>query len=244
MGTTMSERPTGYLSAEAEAALRQVSTATLTTQLQKRGLKNTFLGGLTALRPDIRMVGYAFTLRYVPMREDMDASVDFDNTRNVQRLAIEALGPGDVLVIDARGDLNSATLGNILATRAMMRGAVGIVSDGGVRDAFAFKEIGIATYVKGVHATASNVRHHPADMNVPIGCAGVLVMPGDVIVGDPDGVVCIPRAMAEEVALDALEQEELEAFLLAKVQAGASIVGVYPPSEEVLAEFEARRRKQ
>lgn len=239
----MADRPTGYLTPEAEAALHRVSTATLAAQLLKRGFRNTFLGGLIPTRPDRRMVGYAFTLRYAPMREDLDLQVDFDNDTSVQRLAVEAVGPGDVLVIDARGALAAGTLGDILATRIKMRGGRGIVTDGPVRDLSAVREIDMPVYTAGSHGATSSTYHHPVDMNVPIGCAGVLVMPGDVIVGDQDGVVAIPRAVAEEVAHDALAQEELEAFILTKVQAGASIRGVYPPNDQTRAEFEAQRRR-
>lgn len=240
----MSARSIGYLSPQAVTALRQVSTATLTSQLLKRGFRNTFLGGLIPLRPDLRMVGYAFTLRYAPMREDVGLEVDYDNLRNVQRLAVEAIGPEDVLVIDARGETGSASLGNILATRIQVRGGTGIVTDGALRDAHRFRDIGIPTYTRGAHATTSSLKHVPVDMNVPIGCAGVLIMPGDVMVGDAEGVVAIPRAVAEEVALAALEQEELEAFILQKIQGGSSIVGVYPPDAETRAEFESWRRRR
>jgi len=239
-GKHMNDRPTGYLSEAASAALHEVSTATLTSQLLKRGFRNTFLGGLMPLRPDVRMVGYAFTLRYAPMREDLDLEVDYDNLKNVQRLAIEAIGPEDVLVIDARNDMHSASLGNILTTRIKLRGGSGLVTDGALRDANAFRRIDIATYTRGVHATTSSTRHHPVDMNVPIGCAGVLIMPGDVMVGDADGVVAIPAAV-EEVALAALEQERLEAFVLTRIQSGASIIGVYPPDAKTRAEYEAQR---
>jgi regulator of RNase E activity RraA len=237
----MENRPSGYLSETAIKALHEVSTATLTSQLLKRGLRNSFLGGLTPLRPDIRMVGYAFTLRYAPMREDLDLEVDYDNLTNVQRLAVEAVGAEDVLVIDARNEIHSASLGNILATRIKMRGGTGIVTDGALRDANAFRNIEIATYTRGVHATTSSTRHHPVDMNVPIGCANVLVMPGDVMVGDADGVVSIPRTVAEEVARAAVEQERLEAFVLGKIQGGASIIGVYPPDDKTRAEYERQR---
>jgi len=233
----MSDRPTQYLSPEATNALQRASTATITTQLLKRGFRNTFLAGLTATRPDMRMLGYAFTLRYVPMREDLDL-VDIDNTTSAQRLAVEAVGPGDVLVIDARNDTGAATLGNILAERILMRGAAGIVTDGAMRDTSALREIGLATYIRATHQTQSTARHHPADLNVPIGCAGVLVMPGDVVVGDADGVVIIPQAVAEEVALAAQEQELREEFVLEKIRAGSSILGVYPPNAATIAEFE------
>ena len=226
------------LSPEAFNKLRAVSTATLTVQLQKRGFRNTFLQGLTPLRPDLRMVGYAFTLRYVPMREDL-LDRNYDNTKNVQRIAIETIGQDEVLVIDARGDVRAGTLGNILATRIMKRGAAGIVTDGAVRDSPAFRTMDLPTYIQAPHAAVSYSIHHPLEMNVPIGCAGVLIMPGDVIVGDAEGVVAIPAQVAESVANDAYEQERLEEFLENKIAAGASILGVYPPNEETLAEYRA-----
>jgi regulator of RNase E activity RraA len=237
----MSERPTGYLSTNAEQALLQVSTATLTTMLLRRGFRTTFLVGIAPLRPDLRMVGYAYTLRYIPMREDLTLG-NVDNTRNEQRLAIEDVGSGDVLVMDARGDLDAGTIGDILATRLLVRGAAGVVTDGAIRDTPAFLSIDLPAYCAGAHAAPSPVRHYPADRNLPIGCAGVLVMPGDVVVGDAEGVVVIPRHVAEEVALAAWEYEQLETFALEKVRSGASIVGTYPPSEATKAEFERSRR--
>jgi len=235
------DRPTRYLSDEAEAALMQVSTATLTSQLLKRGFRNTFLTGVEPLRPDLRMVGYAFTLRFVPMREDLDHSGPINNLTSAQRIAIESVGPSDVLVMDARGDLNSGTIGDILATRMKVRGAVGVVTDGALRDRKGMQATGLPSYARATHASASPTRHHPADINQPIGCAGVLVMPGDVVVGDADGVVIIPQAVAEDVAMAALEQEEFEAYVLTRIEAGASIIGVYPPDEKTRAEFDASR---
>lgn len=240
--TNSSPRP-HMLSAEAFTKLRTVSTATLTVQLQKRGFRNTFLQGLTPLRPDLRMVGYAFTLRYVPMREDL-LDRNYDNTKNVQRLAIESIGQDEVLVIDARGDVRAGTLGNILATRIMLRGAAGLVTDGAVRDSPAFRAIDLPTYIQAPHAAVSYSIHHPLEMNVPIGCAGVLILPGDVIVGDAEGVVAIPAQVAESVAQDAYEQERLEEFLEGKIAAGASILGIYPPNEETLREYGEWREKK
>jgi regulator of RNase E activity RraA len=225
------------LDPETMERLRQTSTATLTSQLLKRGFRNTFLGGLQALRPDLRMVGYAFTLRYAPAREDVGFEVEYDNETNVQRLAVEAIGEEDVLVIDARGDTRAASFGHILATRIKKRGAAGMVSDGALRDTPAFREMEFPTYIKAPHATTSSVIHHPVDMNVPVGCGGVLVMPGDVVVGDAEGVVVIPAQVAESVAQDAFEQERLEGFVLSRVEAGASIKGVYPPDERTRAEY-------
>jgi regulator of RNase E activity RraA len=237
---TNSNRPV-EVSAEAFAKLRTVSTATLTTQLMKRGLRNTFLTGLYPLRPDIRMVGYAFTLRYLPAREDLVDEL-YDNTRNVQRLAVETVEKDDVLVIDARGEIRAATLGNILATRLKARGAAGIVTDGALRDTPNFKEMALPAYIKAAQATTSFAAHHPIDMGLPISCAGVLIMPGDIMVGDGEGVVAIPSKIAEEVARDAYEQERMEEFIQAKVAAGASIVGVYPPNETTKAEYEEWKR--
>ena len=231
------------LTPEAVEKLKTVSTATLTTQLINRNFHNTFLTGLYPLRPDLSMVGYALTLRYVPAREDMVDTM-YDNTKNIQRLTVEAVTEDDVLVVDARGELGAATLGNILATRLKVRGAAGFVTDGALRDTPGFKEINIPAYIQAPQAITSFEKHHPLEMNVPIGCAGVLVMPGDIIVGDGEGVVAIPSQVAEEVAHDAYDQERLEEFIQAKVATGVSIVGVYPPNAETLAEFEVWRKER
>jgi len=221
--------------------LRHVSTATLATQLLRRGFRNCVLTGLVPLRPDLRMVGYAFTLRYVPAREDVAVRVEIDNATNIQRLAVEAIGRDEILVIDARGDIRAGSLGNILGTRLQRRGAAGIVTDGAVRDTPSFRELELPVYAAGSHASLASVIHYPADMNVPIGCGGVLIMPGDVLVGDAEAVVAIPRAITEEVAFDAFEQEQLEEFILAKIRDGAAIGGVYPPDEQTREEYRAAR---
>ncbi|MEX1018084.1 MAG: ribonuclease activity regulator RraA [Litorilinea sp.] len=231
------------ISTEAFEKLRSVSTATITSQLMKRGFRNTFLTGVAPLRPDLRLVGYAFTLRYVPAREDMVDTL-YDNRTNIQRVAVEAVNKDDVVVIDARGDVRAATLGNILATRLQARGAAGIVTDGALRDTPGFKEMGFPAYIRAPHATTSFLIHHPVDINVPIGCAGVLIVPGDIIVGDGEGVAAIPSAVAEEVAHASYDQERMEEFIQQKVAGGASILGVYPPNDETKAEFEAWRKER
>jgi len=147
---------THEISAEAKKKLRTVSTATLTSQLQKHGLRNTFLAGLYPLRPDLRMVGYAFTLRYIPAREDL-ADERYDNTRNVQRLAVEAVGAEDVLVVDARGDISAASLGHILGTRITQRGAAGFITDGALRDTPGFRELELPTYIRAPHAQGVHI---------------------------------------------------------------------------------------
>lgn len=221
--------------------LRQVSTATITSQLLKRGLRNTFMTGLAPLDPTLRLVGVACTLRYIPMREDLDTAESLGNPEHPQRKGIEMIEPGEVFVIDARGDVRAGTIGNILVTRIRQRGGAGVVSDGCFRDVAGIRAVGLPCYSRGAHASANVTIHHAADIQVPIGCGGVLVMPGDVLVGDGDGVVVIPRHLAGEVAQDALEQERIEAFVLEKIQAGAGIRGVYPPNATTLEEYRQQR---
>jgi 5-oxopent-3-ene-1,2,5-tricarboxylate decarboxylase/2-hydroxyhepta-2,4-diene-1,7-dioate isomerase len=227
------------LSDEATAALRSVSTATLTVQLRKRGIRNTFLGGLRPSRPDLRLLGFAHTLRYVALREDVLAA---DKAPlNAQKATIESLAPDEVLVIEARDQAGSGTIGDILALRALRRGATGIVTDGGVRDSPSFAELDLPTYYRAPHAAVLGLLHYPLEDQVPVTCAGVLVMPGDVMVGDAEGVLVIPVAMAEEVARDALEQEEREAWALERVDAGESVRGTYPIAADREDEYQAWR---
>jgi regulator of RNase E activity RraA len=228
------------LSDEAKHALRTVSTATLSSiLLRAHGIRNTFMAGLRPARPDLRLLGYAFTLRYVPAREDQSSA-----GWNAQKEAIESIGPEEVLVIDARQETGAGTIGDILAARVMSRGAAGIVTDGCLRDSPSFAGLGIPTYHQAVHAAVLGVVHHPLETNVPVACGGVLVFPGDVIVGDPEGVLVVPAALAEEVAAEALEQEERETFALERVQDGESIRGLYPLSEERRADYESWRKKR
>jgi regulator of RNase E activity RraA len=235
---------TYMISDENYRKLHHISTATLTTQLLKRGFRNTFIAGLTPLRPDLRMVGRAFTLRYVPIREDLDKAVEYDNNNNIQRLAVEEIGEGDVLVIDARSNVNAASFGHILATRIMMRGASGFVTDGALRDTVGIQKLDLPVYTRMPHATTSVAVHHPVDMNVPIGCGEVYVQPGDIVVGDAEGVVIMPESVANEVAHDGYEQERLEQFLQQKVAQGSSIKGVYPPNAEMLADYKIWQSEQ
>lgn len=239
---SMSDTPVfERLPAEVLELLKQVSTATLSSQLHKRGFKQLFMEGVRPLRPDLRMAGQAFTLRYIPTREDLEQAGEFDNRVNKQRIAVELVGPGDVLVIDARGDIRGGSLGNILATRVQQRGAAGIVTDGALRDTPAIRAIDLPTYAAGQHANISFTIHHPVDLNVPIACGGVAVLPGDAIAGDAEGVIVIPRAIAAEVASAAYEQEQRETFILSLIEQGRSIIGVYPPDAETLRAYEAWR---
>jgi 2-keto-4-pentenoate hydratase/2-oxohepta-3-ene-1,7-dioic acid hydratase in catechol pathway/regulator of RNase E activity RraA len=228
------------LSDGAKDALRRVSTATLSSLLlRQHGIRNTFMKGLRPARPDQRLLGYAFTLRYVPPREDVKPA-----SPDTQKQAIEAIGPDEVLVIDARQETGGGTIGDILAARVAARGGAGIVTDGCLRDSPSFAELGIPTYYQAVHAGVFGLVHHPLETNVPVACAGTLVFPGDVIVGDAEGVLVVPAALAEEIAHAALEQEEREAWALERVQAGESIRGIYPLSEERRADYEAWRKKR
>jgi 5-oxopent-3-ene-1,2,5-tricarboxylate decarboxylase/2-hydroxyhepta-2,4-diene-1,7-dioate isomerase len=227
------------LSDDALAALYEISTATLTAQLSKRGIESTFLTGLRPTRPDLRMVGYAHTLRYVPIRADVREAMK--GQENAQRRAVESVSPGDVLVMEARGAEGAGTIGDILAARVLARGGTGIVTDGGVRDTPGVAELEVPTYLRIPNATSMWACHLPLDVDVPITCAGVLVMPGDVVVGDAEGVVVLPAQIAEEIAHDAIEQEREEAWALERVSAGESIRGVFPLSAERRPDYERWR---
>jgi regulator of RNase E activity RraA len=225
--------------------LARASTATITTQLFQRGFRNTFMNSLRPLNPKAaRFVGEAVTLRSIPAREDLDVVSAFQDPNHPQRKAIETVGPGQVLVMDCRGDLRAANGGGILTTRAMKRGAVGIVSDGAFRDSPEIGRMNFPVFAAGASATISLAVHHAVDIDVPIGCAGVPVFPGDILVGDEEGVVVIPRHLAAEIAAPAAEQEAFEAFILKKVEAGAALPGTYPANAETKAEYEAYKAAQ
>ena len=226
--------------------LRDVSCATLCTQLFKRGFRNVYIQGIARLTDPSggNMVGPAYTMRSIPAREDIDQLSAFDDYDHPQRKAIESCPPGHVLVLDCRGETRVASGGEILTTRLMVRGAAGLVSDGPVRDSGAIGELDFPVFCAGGSAPLNLLQHHAADLNVPIGCGGVAVYPGDILVGDDEGVVVIPAQLADEVALDAAEQEKMEAFILQKVQGGAMLRNTYPPSAETRAEFEDWRQKQ
>jgi len=233
------------LAADTLERLRFASTATLTTQLFKRGLRNAFLQGVARLSTaGPNLVGPAYTLRNIPAREDIDHLGVFENPEHPQRKSIETVPPGHVLVIDCRGDRSAASAGNILVTRLMVRGVAGLVSDGAVRDSFEIAPMKFAVYCAGGSAPLNLVRHHAADANVPIGCGGVAVYPGDVMVGDAEGVVAIPRELADEVARDAAAQEDLETFVLERIAAGAALPGTYPPNAETRAAYEAWKKSK
>jgi regulator of RNase E activity RraA len=213
--------------------LKTVSTATLTTCLFKRGLRNQFLQDVHSLNPAAApMVGEAYTLRYIPAREDLNPITVFQDRSHPQRKAIEECPPGAVLVIDSRKDARAASAGGILVTRLMKRGVAGIVTDGGFRDSPEIAGLAIPAYHQRPSAPTNLTRHQAIDINVPIGCADVPVFPGDVMVGDAEGVVVIPAALADEIAAEAVEMTVFEDFVTEQVQHGRSILGLYPATEE------------
>lgn len=225
-------------------ALAGVSTATITLQLLKRGFRNCFIQGARPLNATVRpFVAEAYTLRFIPMREDLSRPEALGNVEYPPRKAIEAIPPGQALVIDCRGELRAGVAGGILATRLRVRGAAAIVADGPMRDAGELAGMDFPVYCAGAAAPASITMHFGAGLQEPIACGGAAVFPGDVVAGDGDGVVVVPRALAEEIARDAPEQERLEAFLLSRIEAGRPIFGTYPPDEGTLRDYEAWKRR-
>lgn len=226
------------------AAFTQISTATLTMQLLKRGIRQVWMYGPKPLAEgQERIAGPAFTLRFIPGREDLSGPEILKRTDLAQRRAIEECPPGHVLVVDALGRADGAAIGDILATRLRVRGVAGLVSDACVRDADGVKQSGLPVWCPGAAAPASVASLSDGDLNVPIGCGGVAVIPGDWVVCDNDGVVVIPQALVQEVAAGGLEQELHEQFILQQVQNGATIPGTYPPNEENLAKYQAWKDK-
>jgi regulator of RNase E activity RraA len=224
--------------------LRGIATATLTTQLFKLGFRNTFLAGLRALSPELRMAGEALTLRFVPAREDLATFEHITRPEYPQRAAIESARPGQVLVVEGRGVDGAAIGGDIYMTRLKARGAAGCVVDGCVRDFASVQAMGFPVYARGPASPPHPARHLAVAWNVPVGCCEVLVMPGDILVGDADGVVCIPRHLADQVAQSGEELDRLEAFVVEKIRAGAPVPGTYPPNEATLKDYEAWKARR
>ena len=213
--------------------LMGVSTATLCTALFKRGLHHQFIQGVLPLNPGLpNMVGEAYTLRYMPAREDLNTIEVFKNREHPQRKAVEECPPGAVFVIDSRKDARAASAGGILVARLMKRGVAGIVTDGGFRDSPDIARLPFPVYHQRPAAPTNLTVHQAIDINVPIGCGDAPVFPGDVVVGDAEGVVVIPAHLADEVAAEAVEMTVFEDFVQEKVMEGRSILGLYPPTDE------------
>ncbi len=225
--------------------LKRVSTASLCTALFKRGLRNQYIQEVGPVAPkDDNMVGQAYTLRYIPAREDRNPIEVFRDPNHPQRVAVEQCPAGHVLVMDSRKDARAASAGSILVTRLMKRGVVGIITDGGFRDAEGIGKLDIHAYHNRPSAPTNLTLHEAYDINVPIGCGDAPVFPGDVLVGDWDGVVVLPAHLADEIAEECAGMESFEDFVLEEVMAGKSIIGLYPPTkDETKANFEAWRKK-
>jgi regulator of RNase E activity RraA len=227
------------------AALLGVSTATLCTALFKRGLRNQFLQDVHPLNSSLpNMVGEAYTLRYIPAREDRNQISVFQNRAHPQRKAIEDCPPGAVLMIDSRKDARAASAGSILVTRLMVRGAAGIVTDGGFRDSPEIAQLTMPAYHHRPSAPTNLTLHEAIEINGPIGCGDVAVFPGDVIVGDGEGVIVVPAGIADDVAAEAVEMTAFEDFVTERVRAGQSILGLYPPTEDANKEAFTQWRKE
>lgn len=221
------------LKPETREKLKTVSTATLCTALYKRGLRNQFIQDVRPLNSNLgNMVGEAFTLRYIPAREDLNPISVFQDRAHPQRKAVEECPPGAVMVIDSRKDARAASAGGILVSRLMKRGVAGVVTDGGFRDSPEIALLDMPAYHNRPSAPTNLTHHQALDINVPIGCGDVPVWPGDVVVGDGEGVVVIPAHLADEIASEAVEMTAFEDFVQEEVLKGRSILGLYPPTDE------------
>jgi regulator of RNase E activity RraA len=225
--------------------LKAVSVATLTTCLFKRGLRNQFIQDVHPLNPAAGpMVGEAFTLRYIPAREDLNPITVFQDRAHPQRRAVEECPPGAVFVVDSRKDPRAASAGAILVARLMVRGCAGVVTDGGFRDAPEIARLAIPADHNRPAPPTNLTCHQALDVNVPIGCGDVAVFPGDVMVGDAEGVAVVPAHLAAEVAAEAVEMTAFEDFVAEEVLKGRSILGLYPATEEKTRGDFARWRQQ
>jgi 2-keto-4-pentenoate hydratase/2-oxohepta-3-ene-1,7-dioic acid hydratase in catechol pathway/regulator of RNase E activity RraA len=226
------------LTGELQAKLNSVGTATLSAQLRARGLDAT-IDGVHPLVAGTRLLGRARTMRFIPFRADL--SKQHGTGYTAQKRGFDSLSPGDVLVVEARGEHGTGTIGDILALRALRRGAAGFVSDGGVRDSVAVAQTGLPVFAASVHPAVLGRRHVPWDLDLTIGCGGCAVQPGDVIVGDDDGVVVIPPELVEEIADGAVQQEDEERYIAEQVKAGAPVDGLYPLTGGWREQYEAER---
>lgn len=233
------------LSEKTRDRLMRISTASVATALYKRGLRNQFIQNVQPVAWKGRnMVGQAFTLRYIPAREDRNPITVFRNPDHPQRVAVETCPPGFVLVMDSRKDARAASAGSILITRLAKRGCAGVVSDGGFRDAEGIGRLDMPAYFQRPSAPTNLTLHEALDINIPIACGDVAVFPGDVMLGDGDGVMVIPAALADEIAEECAGMESFEDFVMEQVEAGAAVIGLYPPtSEKAQADYAEWREK-
>ncbi|MDP3951086.1 fumarylacetoacetate hydrolase family protein [Microbacterium sp.] len=236
------EPTTSGLSPELRAKLEMAPTAGLSSQLRRRGHHACFIDGVSANIPGAKIVGTARTLRFIPAREDLFTS--HGGGYNAQKRLFDAVGDGEVVVIEARGDATTGTLGDILALRAKTRGAAGVVTDGGVRDFDEVARIGLPVFSQGAHPSVLGRKHVPWELDVTIGCGGAAVQPGDIIVGDSDGVIVIPPSIAAEIADATLAQEDEDAWIAVQVEAGHPVDGLFPMNAKWRAKYEASRARR
>ena len=223
--------------------LARVSSGSLTTQLYKRGYRQPVLVGLRPLNRKLKpFAGRAYTMRFIPAREDVDTYSTLTtspNEDNLQWVGVEQVKPGEVVIIDSRCDPSAASMGNMLITRMMKRGARGVVTDGAFRDGTELAGMDFPIWSAGITATTRLSFHHVADLQVPIGCAGVAVYPGDIVHGDGDNITIVPSHLAAELADDCEAQDDLEAYLAKRVRVGETLWGLYPPSDATRAQYRA-----
>ena len=237
--------PGGHVDQEVIEGLRGVATATLSAQLRRRGHDDLAMTGLRSTRPELKLVGRARTLRYLPFREDLFA--ERGGGMNAQKQAVELVQPGEVLVIDARREPGAGTIGDVLALRVKERGGAGIVTDGALRDSATIASLEMPTFHAATHPAVLGHLHVPWETGTAVACAGVLVQPGDIVVGDEDGVVVVPPSLAAEVLADAVEQERQERFIAERVRDGESVDGLFPLGEKWRPAYEqwcAEREKR
>ncbi|MBU2983708.1 ribonuclease activity regulator RraA [Lentibacter algarum] len=230
----MSENTSSVLTAEIKSKLARVTTASISSQLQARGYLNCVMNKLKPLQENQRMIGIAHTLRYLPVRPDLNQW----HIRDVQRETVEAIKPGEILVIDARNEPDAGTVGDIYALRVTKLGGEGVITDGAIRDTPAIKKLGVPVYHQASNSSTLGRRHAAVDSQIPIACGGAAVVPGDVIVGDGEGAIVIPIAMVEEIADAALAMEIEEEFVITRIAVGGSTVDYFPLTEEKRAEYE------
>lgn len=232
-------RRSGGVTAETRARLAGVGTASIANALLKRGFRNAYLLGLQPLDTEQgRLVGPAYTLRFIPAREDIDTLANYGRSDNLHRRAIEECPAGHVLVIDTGGCVRSAAAGDMMAARLRWRGVAGIVTDGGYRDTPAMRKIGLPAFQRQSAPPATPIALHPVELDGPVGCAGVAIYPGDVLVGDGEGVVAIPAHLADEIAADAADAAAYEEFAELQISRGRPIFGLFPATADSRKEYD------
>jgi 5-oxopent-3-ene-1,2,5-tricarboxylate decarboxylase/2-hydroxyhepta-2,4-diene-1,7-dioate isomerase len=243
VGTRLQSALAAECSDELLERLKRISIGTLVQNLQRLGFHQTFLAGVVPQNRHRSFTGRAMTMRCLPPREDVIKELAGWPDSSLHRRSFETIDRGQVLVIDARGDQGGAVLGDVLASRMAYRGAAALVTDGCIRDLPAMQKVEMPLYARGDHPRTFGEVHVPFDLNMPVQCAGVLVMPGDILVGDEEGVVVVPAGVAERLVGQGEEQELLDSFILTKIAEGASLKEAFPPNERIRAEYDAWRKK-